>query len=362
MENIIRKAFKEKINQLLPDLRYPLLITNFDGQNANYWMFTLQTDHVAPSFLLILPGGKIYAFVSPIETDLLSGLKNNIEIMTYPASSKLIPLIKKITRKYKYLSAEYSDNYNFDIIRYSWLKKLRKEFSLKPAQDVIFPLRKIKTPAEIGLIRKSVNETYEILKKVENKVRKNVTEIDIYNLIYFEARKKNAEVSFKPIIASGRRAVNPHPIRATDKRLKNGEFLIVDLGVSFYGYTSDITRTFLVGDDIRGHKFYKVAKIMFNELESLDFSKISPYELAEGMRKISKKHKVDIYEKHAYGHGIGVAVHDIYPSLSLSKNVFSRHKFQDGTAFAFEPGFYTKKTGFRWENDYFINNGKAVKF
>lgn len=350
------------MSQLLPDLKLPLLITNFDGLNENYRMFTLQADHAAPSILLILPDNRVYAFVSPIETSLLAALKDKIEVIAYSSSAEIIPFIKKATKKYKTILAEYSDNYNFDIIKYSWLKKLKKEFSLSPAQDVIFPLRMVKTPSELGLIQKSVNATFEILEKVKGEVKAGVTEMDIYDLIYFETRKKNAENSFKTITASGSRAINPHPIRSTDKKLKNGEFFIIDMGVSFYGYTSDITRTFLIGGDIREHRFYKAAQVMFREMESMDLSKIYPFELAEKMNIIAKKYKVDIYEKHAYGHGIGTAVHDIYPNLSLSKNIFNNNKFRDGAAFAFEPGFYTKKIGFRWENDYYIKNGRAVKF
>lgn len=366
---VIQQAFTEKMSQLLPNLSLPLLITNFDGQNGNYWMFTLQTDHAAPSFLLILPSrdgsGKVYAFVSPIETSLLSALKDKIEIITYSSSAKIIPLIKKVCKggvTPPLLLAEYSDDYNFDVIKYSWMKKLKSEFNLKSAQDVIFPLRAIKTPSEINLIQKSVTAAFEILEKAQNKIKAGAAEMDIYNFIYFETRKKNAENSFKSIIASGGRAVNPHPVRATDKKLKNGELLIIDIGAGFYGYTSDITRTFLVGGDIREHKFYKIAKEMFSEMESTRLSNIYPFELAKKMKAISKKHKVDIYEKHAYGHGIGVAVHDVYPGLSMSKNIFNKRKFQDGVTFAFEPGFYTKKTGFRWENNYFVKDGRAVKF
>ncbi|MFH1287182.1 MAG: M24 family metallopeptidase [bacterium] len=399
---VIRQAFVEKVSQLLPDLSSPLLITNFDGQNENYRMFTLQTDHVAPSFLLILPSGKIYAFVSPIETSLLSALKDKIEIVAYASSSEIIPLIKKMIGQLPVVAAgfslrdklvvipsearnltllaEYSDDYNFDIIKYSWLKKLKKEFSLKPARDVIFPLRTIKTPSEINLIQQSVTAAFEILGKVQKKIKAGVTEMDIYNLIYFETRKKNAENSFKSIIASGSRAINPHPVRATDKKLKNGELLIIDIGVSFYGYTSDITRTFLVGGDIREHRFYKISREMFTEMESIGLSKIYPFELAQKMKVISKKYKVDIYEKHAYGHGIGTAVHDVYsistrridtkenknPPLSPFKKGGLKGdflmKFQDGMAFAFEPGFYTKKIGFRWENNYFVKDGRAVRF
>lgn len=343
---VVQRAFDEKINQLLPNLSSPLLITNFDGQNGNYWMFTLQTDHAAPSFLLIFPSGKVYAFISTIETSLLSALGSKIEIITYSSSSKIIPLIKKIAGNHKPLLAEYS-------AKYSWIKELKGAFNLKSAQDVILPLRMVKTTSEIELLRKSVEATYEIFRIVGSEIKAGVTEMDIYNLIYFETRRKDAESSFKPIVVSGKRATSPHPVRATNKKLENGELLIVDVGVSFYGYSSDITRTFLVGGDIREHRFYNIAQQMFGELESMSLLKMRPSGLARKMKVISKRHRVDVYEKHGYGHGIGIAVHDICPSKCM---------FQDGMTFAFEPGFYTKRIGFRWENDYFIKDGRAVEF
>jgi hypothetical protein len=54
------------------------------------------------------------------------------------------------------------------------------------------------------------------------------------------------ELSFSPIVASGLNGALPHAI-PTDKKVQNGELLVLDFGTSLKGYASDMTRTVAVG-------------------------------------------------------------------------------------------------------------------
>jgi len=133
--------------------------------------------------------------------------------------------------------------------------------------------------------------------------------------------------------------------------------------LSLNGYTSDLTRTFLIGGDYHEHPFKQTYEKMLKLLLAENLYKTTPQDLALGLRTIADDCGVSRYEKHGYGHGLGTEVHDIYPSISTYQGSLSKTPLQDGLVFTFEPGFYDDKQaiGFRIENDFFIKNGRAVQ-
>lgn len=53
--------------------------------------------------------------------------------------------------------------------------------------------------------------------------------------------------SFDTIVASGVRGALPHGV-ASDKVINHGEMITLDFGAYYKGYSSDITRTFAIGE------------------------------------------------------------------------------------------------------------------
>ena len=54
--------------------------------------------------------------------------------------------------------------------------------------------------------------------------------------------------SFQTIVSTGERSAYSHGW-PTPRKLKDGEFMLVDLGPTVGGYAADETRTFILGDD-----------------------------------------------------------------------------------------------------------------
>ncbi|MBI5208143.1 MAG: aminopeptidase P family protein [Candidatus Firestonebacteria bacterium] len=359
------KIFKAKLSQISKILDKPLVIFNLDGLNQNYKMFTLLEDHSSPAILAILPGGKAHLLVSSIETALPAALSELLTIHAYDSNKGIFEILNEIIPLKKEIFVEISTKYSlFDTLTYGFVKKLKKVYKPVSAESILWELRTIKTNEEIALIKKAINLTYEILNEIESHIKIGVSEEIIMDGLNLLVNKYKLSFSFKPIIAAGTRAFDPHPIRATKRKLKKNDLLILDLGLYYNCYTSDITRTYKIDGDISDINFFGINEEMENKLISLKLSDITPYDLGMIMDDIAIKHGVHSLEKHGYGHGIGVAIHDVYPSIPMVNKKNKKPnlpKFSENMVFAFEPGFYTKRNSFRIENNYVIKNGYAVK-
>ncbi len=53
------------------------------------------------------------------------------------------------------------------------------------------------------------------------------------------------DISFEPIVASGKNSSMPHAI-PTDKKIESGDIITIDFGCIYKGYCSDMTRTIFV--------------------------------------------------------------------------------------------------------------------
>ena len=76
-----------------------------------------------------------------------------------------------------------------------------------------------------------------------------MTEKEVANQLIIQLLRAGSgpELSFSPIVAFGENSANPHST-PSDRRLKEGDLLLVDWGASYEGYLSDITRAFTFGE------------------------------------------------------------------------------------------------------------------
>ena len=203
-------------------------------------------------------------------------------------------------------------------------------------------VRMIKTDYEIKQIRKACAITKEIFGKAEKQISKKITEKELKSLIEYEISKK-AELAFPSIVASGSGTAIPH-YESQNKKL--GKPLLIDIGIKFNGYCSDVTRTY-------GSIYEKKLMKIIEEIENRLKPGISANSLDVLARKLLGKDRK--YFLHGLGHGLGIEVHE--------RPWFGK-KFNDilkiGMVVAIELGLY-KQTGCRIENDYLITDNGFEK-
>jgi Xaa-Pro aminopeptidase len=210
-------------------------------------------------------------------------------------------------------------------------------------------MAQIKTKQEIKKIKKACKITCKLFKKTLKELKKSnfKTEKDICDFLLSKTQELNLKPAFKPIIASATNARSPHH-QATNKKLKKG-FLIVDYGVKYQGYCSDMTRTFYMG------KVSKKEIELYNRVLSVQKECIKmalPEKKCKALHNFAAK-KLK-YLTHGLGHGLGKKIHELPKINSKSKNILKKNM-----VITIEPGYY-KNTGIRIEDTLIVKSKKPL--
>ncbi len=228
--------------------------------------------------------------------------------------------------------------------------------------DVTKTIRMIKEKEEINTIQRASYAARNAFLKVYPLIQPGVTEKELADELTYQLRKAGAQKeAFETIVASGRNASYPHH-RPTDKKVQNGEFLMIDFGAQLDGYNSDTTYTFLIGqkDDEKRELFNAVfhARLFATEMIAPGRTKVK--ELEERARKELAKYDLDKYFTHSLGHGVGLEVHE-FPYVNLKNDMV----IQPNMIFTIEPGIYIPgKLGIRLEHMVLVkeNDAEVIAF
>ena len=133
----------------------------------------------------------------------------------------------------------------------------------------------------------------------------------------------------------------------TSKKLKKGELVLIDMGVFYKGYASDMTRmVFTKSPTPLQEKVYNL--VLESQEAAIQAMKpgISCKKLSKTARKILKDANYEDKFTHSLGHGIGLEVHEA-PTLSYR----SPNTLKVGNVVTSEPGIYLPgKFGVRIED------------
>lgn len=180
-----------------------------------------------------------------------------------------------------------------------------------------------------------------IIKSIKSKKVK--TELDVKKFIKNKAKEYGCKLAFKPVVAIGRNAAEVHH-KANKTRLKKG-FLVIDLGVKYKGYCSDMTRTIYIGNPSKKER--KLYNLVL-EAQLTAFNYTYPGVYAADIDLIARAVLQDDYKHfiHGTGHGVGRKIHQA-PSLKPR----GRFRLKPNTVITIEPGLYfKKKLGIRIED------------
>jgi len=239
------------------------------------------------------------------------------------------------------------------VSEYKKFKKISPKIKFTDISGEIETLRAIKTPAEIKLITKSqrINEqVFELIKKLIHKQVKSRTQISETSIAW-EIKRLGQElgaedVSFDPIVAFGKNSSMPHHQPGKTK-LKKGDLVLIDMGMKYKGYCSDMTRIIFTATPT------KLQKEIYETVLAAQKAALKTTNNGFVEQKIDSLARTPITEAgysenfgHGTGHGIGLKIHE---SPSLSPN--GKNKIKPGMVITVEPGIYLPgKFGIRIED------------
>ncbi|MBX6341057.1 MAG: aminopeptidase P family protein [Thermomicrobiaceae bacterium] len=212
---------------------------------------------------------------------------------------------------------------------------------LTPVGRLVDELRAVKTPEEIALLEEAIAITDRAFEEVAATIREGDTEREIALRLDEAMRRLGAEgPSFETIVAAGPNAAMPHH-HPSDRAVRAGEPVVIDMGARYRGYCADLTRTVWVGEpDETLRAIYPVVLRALDAVEERIRPGMTGKEVDAIAREVIAAAGYGEEFNHSLGHGVGVRVHE-GPSLSPR----SDEPLRAGHVVTLEPGIYLPGKG-----------------
>jgi len=204
-----------------------------------------------------------------------------------------------------------------------FVKRLKEKFphiTVKDCSQLFWDLRKIKSPAEIELLRKAGQIGVKAHIAVMKATRPGISEQELAALFEYVCKKEMAqELAFYVILMSGPNHAFGH-YHKHDRVLKNGDFIILDAGPEYGYYNADISSTFPANGKFsaKQKKIYEMAygirkTCLDNYRPGITFKdvgeKVKQFLIQEGYDTEDRKFR-GLIRYGGYNHSIGLATHD----------------------------------------------------
>lgn len=221
--------------------------------------------------------------------------------------------------------------------------------ALVNGNDLVNPLRRVKSPEELELMRQACAMADRAMGAVSDRVREGVTELDLAEEVSHHVLVQGSRtVSFD----TGVWSMGPHDdrdatVRVSQQPLRAGTGVSFDFGGVAGGYCSDFGRTIHVGDP--GEEYRRVYDLVIGA-QAAGIAAVRPGATAADVHRATRQVIVDggygDWFRHRTGHCIGLDVHEL-PFISEEDDT----PLEAGMTFTIEPSvFWPGRVGVRVED------------
>ena len=248
LDNIHKKLENENIDAIV--ITSPANFRYFSGLDSNFW-----ESPTRPWFLIISKNGKIKALVPSIGLSAIeSTFIKDIEVWQSPnPKDEGTSLLKKIIKTFP-----KNSNIGFELGMETYLRMSIKEF-LKIKKDlqeynfidstnIVWSLRKIKSDLEIKNIEKVCSITSKVFNNLINKISLGMSEREIATIFKKDLINNGVDYIMYLSCASGINGYNQIICNPSEKKIGDGNILIIDTGSTLNGYYCDFDRNFGFGN------------------------------------------------------------------------------------------------------------------
>jgi Xaa-Pro aminopeptidase len=221
---------------------------------------------------------------------------------------------------------------------------------------VLHEMRLLKGPEELETMRRAAEITRDAHLRAMAAAKPGMHEFEIEALILETFRRRGAErPAYGSIVGSGANATVLH-YRKNDRKMQDGDLLLVDAGCEFGYYASDVTRTFPVNGTFTREQQAIYELVLEAQLASIektrvgatldDIHKASVETLTRGLVRLGllsgdvseliAKEAFKPFYMHRTSHWLGMDVHDVGRYF-----VGGQHRpLEPGIVLTIEPGLY----------------------
>lgn len=232
-----------------------------------------------------------------------------------------------------------------------------------PASPVTSRCRRVKSTAELKIIKYVMGLTLEVHKATARILHEGITAKEVENFINEAHRKIAGASSTFCIVSFGEATAYPHGGGA-DQVLKRGDMVLIDTGTSLHGYKSDITRSYVFGEPTTRQRSVWAAE-KEAQLAAFAAAKIGePCEAVDYAARASLERNGfgPDYEvpglPHRTGHGLGLDLHE-HPYLVRG----NKEPLAPGMCFSNEPMLCIYgEFGVRLEDHFYMGEDRPYWF
>ena len=249
-----------------------------------------------------------------------------------------------------------------------WLQLIAPQEKLKDIRTAIETLRMTKSPGEIAFLKKAIDLSLDSHLQAMKMMRPGLMEYQVAaKMVEIHAMDGSEAEAYAPIVGAGPNSTALHYDKL-DRKIADGDIVVLDVGAQFSGYSADITRTIPASGKFtpRQREIYEIVlgaqNAVFAALKpGMNFCKSGDnslyrisYDYINSRGKDLHGKKLGQYYIHGLGHNIGLDVHD--PGEYCKP-------LTPGMVVTIEPGIYIpeENLGVRIEDDVLIT-GTGFEF
>jgi Xaa-Pro aminopeptidase len=252
--------------------------------------------------------------------------------------------------------------------RYQWLEsalETRGRVSLVPTDGLIERARVRKDAFEIAVLREAAARLSTVADRVLREVRRGRSEREVAAAIDARLREGGFEKpAFDTIVAAGPNGALPHA-QPGERKLTEGDLVVLDFGGVYASYCVDLTRTVSIGVPAPGARDVYAAVL---EAHDLAIAAVGPgrsrFDIDAAAREALGRHNLADAFGHGTGHGLGLDVHEEpritrrrVGSAGDTEGDAGDEQVAAGMVFTIEPGAYIPGWGgVRIEDDVLVTD------
>lgn len=265
-----------------------------------------------------------------------AGLKDRVE--------PIVTVLKKLKLDRGRIGAELGTeqylgiNYN----EFTAVQKALPDAQFVDAAPLILELRLVKSPAEVAYIRTAGQILSKAMAETFENVKSGMTERDVMRVLRTLIAEGGGErVTFMWVVSSQDGMIAP----PTNRKIVPGDLIVLDAGVEYMGYASDVSRTAFVGEPpAHVAEFYTWQTQLTRHAVDHLRAGLTPTDVVKAAQAMCEERGLSAGVSGRIGHGVGLASTE-NPSLALGEPIV----FEPGMVFACNPNFFYKDYG--WMNN-----------
>jgi len=228
---------------------------------------------------------------------------------------------------------------------------------LIPTEGLVERKRVRKDDYEIETLREAARRLSDVARQVLGDVSAGRTEQEVALDIDWRIRRGGfSRPAFETIVASGPHSALPHA-HPTERKLSEGDLVVLDFGGVYASYCVDLTRTVSIGKPTaRAREVYHAVLEAHDRAIASVRPGASRLDIDAAARETLGRYGLAEAFGHGTGHGLGLEVHEDPRITRRRPDVDSRDEaVVPGMVFTIEPGAYLPEWGgVRIEDDVLV--------